>query len=175
MPDRRWRTAEPVRVGRRRPLRRNKIKQQIMADGGEEEELYAYTRKEKPVFLFISDMLWFVNTVYSSENSARSMNGFMETLTAKGRYHNIYFAAILNLEDKNTVRGYQMFMNFASYKTGVHFGGNVSQNGLMNFDYLSFKEQSRTEKPGIGQLPEMEGVDARRIVAPLMGKRKKTV
>ncbi len=155
--------------------KRNKIKQQLLADGCEEVELYSYTRKETPVFLFISDMLWFVETIYSPENSARGMKGFMETLTAKGRYHNIYFAAILNLEDKNVVRGYQMFANFASYKTGIHFGGNISQNGLMNFDYLPFKEQSRTEKPGIGQLPEMEGANARKVVVPLMGKRKKTV
>lgn len=155
-------------------VRRNKIKQQILAEGGEEEDLYTYTRKDVPIFLFITDLLWFINTVYDSKNSARGMKGFVETLTMKGRYHNIYFVGILNIEDKNTVRGYQAFINFASYKTGIHFGGNVSQNGFMNFDYLPFKEQTKAEKAGIGQIPEVDGeINARKVVVPLMKKRKK--
>lgn len=154
-------------------IRRNKIKQRILAEGGEEEELYAYTRKDTPMFLFITDMLWFVNTIYSPENSTKGMKGFMETLIAKGRYHNIYFVGILNLEDKNVVRGYQMFMNFASYKTGIHFGGNVTQNSFMNFDYLQYREQAKIEKAGIGQLPETdEEIPVQKIVVPLAGKRK---
>lgn len=153
---------------------RNKIKRQILAEGGEEEDLYEHTRKEKPVFIFITDMSWFINTIYAPENSIRKIQGFVETLTLKGRYHNIYFIGILNLEDKNAVKGYTAFLNFASYKTGIHFGGKVSANGIMNFDYLSFKEQAKSEKAGIGQLPEMEGdITVKKIVVPLFGKRKK--
>lgn len=155
-------------------VRRNKIKQQIIAEGGEEDELYAYTRKETPVFLFIADMMWFISTIYDGKNADRGMRGFMETLTMKGRYHNIYFVGILDTADKNMVRGYQTFTNFVSYKTGIHFGGNVSQNGLMNFDYMPFKEQAKTEKAGIGQLPETdEEPTAQKVVIPLIGKRKK--
>ena len=153
--------------------KRNKIKQQILAAGGEEEDLYAQTRKETPVFLFITNMLWFINTIYAPQNASRGMKGFMETLTMKGRYHNIYFVGILNLEDKNTVRGYQTFINFVSYKTGIHFGGNISQNGFMNFDYLPFKEMTKSEKPGVGQLPMVDGkVGTQKIVVPLMGRKK---
>ena len=66
-----------------------------------------------------------------------------------------------------------MFMNFASYKTGIHFGGNVSQDSFMNFDYLPFKEMTRSEKPGIGQLPLIDGkMDAQKIVVPLMARKK---
>ncbi len=156
-------------------VRRNKIKQKLMAEGAEEEELYVWTRKEKPLFLFISDMQWFISTIYDPHNSAKGAKGFMETLTSKGRYHNIFFVGILNLEDKNSVRSCQTFMNFTSYKTGIHFGGNVSQNGLMNFEYMPFKEQTRTEKAGIGQLPDMESeVPARKVVVPLMGRKRKT-
>ena len=109
-------------------VRRNKMKQQVLAAGGEEEDLYAYTRKEKPVFLFITDLLWFMNTIYDAKNNIRGGRGFLETLTQKGAYHNIYFIGNLNLEDKNLVKIYQAFTNFASYKTGIHFGGNVAQN-----------------------------------------------
>lgn len=155
-------------------VRRNKIKQQLLAQGGEEEELYEYTRKEQPVFLFITDMLWFMNAIYDAKNNMRGGKGFLETLTQKGRYHNIYFIGSLNTEDKNIVKIYQSFTNFVSYKTGIHMGGNVAQNGFLNFDYLSFKEQTKTEKPGIGMLPEINGeIDAQKIVIPLARKKKK--
>ena len=155
-------------------VRRNKIKQQVLAAGGEEEDLYAYTRKEKPVFLFITDLLWFMNTIYDAKNNIRGGRGFLETLTQKGAYHNIYFIGNLNMEDKNLVKIYQAFTNFASYKTGIHFGGNVAQNGFLNFDYLPFKEQTKTEKPGIGTLPETnDDAGVRKVVIPLAKKRKK--
>lgn len=154
--------------------RRNLVKQQIIEEGGDEEELYAYTRKEPPVFLFITDMRWFIDSLYTAENVVRGMNGFMETLTLKGRYHNIYFVGILNIEDKNAVSGYQTFANFISYKTGIHFGGNVSRNGMMNFDYIPFGEAMKTEKPGIGRLPEIDGeIPAEKLIVPLVGREKK--
>jgi S-DNA-T family DNA segregation ATPase FtsK/SpoIIIE len=156
--------------------RRNQMKRQVLAEGGEEEDVYTCTRKETPVFLFITDICWFINTIYDQKNVTRGMKGFMETLTEKGRYHNIYFTGILNQEDKNTVRGYQTFLNFASYKAGIHFGGNVVQNGFLNFDYLSFKEQSKVEKTGIGQLSVVDGeITAEKIVVPLAGRRKKPI
>ena len=154
--------------------RRNLVKQRILEEGGDEEELYEYTRKEQPVFLFITDMRWFIDSLYAAENVARGMKGFMETLTQKGRYHNIYFVGILNLEDKNAVQGYQTFVNFISYKTGVHFGGNVAKNGMMSFDYIPFGEAMKTEKPGIGRLPEIDGeVPVEKLIVPLVGKGKK--
>lgn len=154
---------------------RNKIKRKLMAEGCE-EELYSYTKKEKPIFIFISDMQWFINTIYAPENSLRRMSGFMETLTLKGSYHNIYFIGILNQEDKNSVKGYTTFMNFTSYMTGIHFGGKVSANGILNFDYLTFKEQAKPEKAGIGQLSEVDGeASVKKVVVPLLGKRKKTL
>lgn len=156
-------------------VRRNKMKQQLLADGGEEEDLFAYTRKEKPIFLFIADLSWFMNTIYDAKNNIKNGKGFMETLTQKGSYHNIYFIGLMNLEDKNLMKIYQAFNNFVSYKTGIHFGGNVAQNGLMNFDYMPFKEQTKTEKPGIGILPDMNTETyAQKIVVPLAKGKKKT-
>ncbi|MCD8103778.1 MAG: type VII secretion protein EssC [Lachnospiraceae bacterium] len=155
--------------------RRNQIKKKLLAEGGEEEELYEITRKEKPVFVFITDMLWFVSTIYDAKYAMKGGKVFMESLTSKGRWHNIYFVGILNLEDKNAVRAYQTFVNFTSYKTGIHFGGNVSQNGFFNFDYLPFREQTRTEKAGVGQVPDMEAeVMARKVIVPLMGRKRKS-
>lgn len=156
--------------------RRNAVKRQILESGGEEEELYSYTRKEVPVFLFITDMKQLMNIVYDSQNSTLKMNGFLENLTLKGRYHNIYFIGIMDMGDKNELNGYTVFKNFVSYKTGIHFGGNMVQNNFMDFGYLPFNKQTKTEKPGIGQIPEMEGESsAQRIVVPLVKRKKQTV
>ncbi len=153
--------------------KRNQIKAQLLQEGYEEAELYEYTRKETPYFLFISDLSWFFGTVYSAQNKSKGMRGFMETLIAKGRYHNIYFVGVLDLADKTTVRAYHAFQDFVADKAGIHFGGNVTQNPFLNFDYLSFKEQSVSEKPGIGQISGMgEAMAARKIAVPLIGRRK---
>ena len=85
-----------------------------------------------------------------------------------------FISSDLNLEDKNLMKVYPAFVNFVSYKTGIHFGGNVAQNGLMNFDYMPFKEQTKSEKPGIGMIPEMNTeTDAQKIVVPLVKGKKK--
>ena len=153
-------------------VRRNAIKKQILAAGGEEEELYEHTRKETPVFIFIPDMVWFINTLYAQENNPKTL----ENLTEKGRYHNIYFVGAMNISDKSMIASYKTFINFVSYKTGIHFGGKVTQNNLLNFDYLSFNDRAKTEKAGIGQLPEVNGeAPVQKIVVPLMTKKKKTL
>ena len=74
------------------------------------------------------------------------------------------------------IASYKTFINFVSYKTGIHFGGKVTQNNLLNFDYLSFNDRAKTEKAGIGQLPEVNGeAPVQKIVVPLMTKKKKTL
>ena len=45
---------------------------------------------------------------------------------------------------------------------------------MLNFDYMPFKEREKSEKAGIGQIPELDGeAPVQKIVVPLLGKRKK--
>ena len=119
-------------------------------------------------------MTWFIETIYAPENISKNMKGFLEVLTMKGKYHNIYLAGILNSEDKNKIAGYTTYVNFASYKTGIHFGGKVAQNTVLTFDQLNYKEQSKSEKAGIGQIAYTGDEKAvKKVVVPLMTKRKK--
>lgn len=149
---------------------RNKVKKELENAGAEDDELFEAAAKEKPVFIYIPDLPWFINLVYAD---GRGMSGFMETLIRKGRYHNIYFIACLSLDDRAEVMSYQMFSDFAAYHTGIHFGGNTVQNSFMNFDYLPYKEQGEVQRPGIGQLPAVDGShDVERIVVPLARIKK---
>ena len=153
---------------------RGAMKKRLEGEGAQEEELYEAAAKEKPVFVFISDMAWFVSAVYAD---GRGMAPFMEAVIKKGRFHHIFFAGCLALEDAGAVSGRALFTDFALYRTGVHFGGNVMQNPFMDFGSLSWQEQSAPHRPGRGFVLPMEresGADsgAVRIIVPLVKRNK---
>ena len=147
---------------------RNLKKNALVNAECEEEEIYEEMKHEKPYFIFISDLSWFVDFIY---NAQKDMRGFLENILAKGRLHNIFFIADLPLEKRSEISGYQIYETFISYKTGIHFGGRTGDNPILNFDYLSYMEREKAEKPGIGCLPDvaMEG-ETDRVVVPMARK-----
>ena len=152
---------------------RNERKHELDLQGAEEDELYESSAATEPIFIFVPEMRWFIDTIYTD---TRGMSPFMETLIKKGRYHNIYFVAAMSLENRSQVSGYQVYEDFAGYHTGIHFGGNTAMNSLMTFDYLSFAEQSKTLKPGVGLIPDgNDEPDVEKIIVPLAKWRKKSI
>ena len=99
------------------------------------------------------------------------MKGFLETLFEKGRLHNIYFVGELSIASVSELQGYRGFNLFSDYHQGIHFGGKTVDNRLLSFDYMSYTEQSQSEKAGIGQLPDITSDDeVSRIIVPLARK-----
>ena len=150
-------------------VERNKKKHELEAKGLEGEEIFdVMAEEEKPHFIFISDLTWFVPLIYNAE---LDMRGFLETIIEKGQYHNIFFLSSVSMEKRHMITGYQVYELFSGYKTGIHFGGKVSDNQVLNFDYLSFVEQGKAEKPGIGILPSSaDEKAAKKVVVPLARK-----
>lgn len=143
---------------------RNVRKNEMLSKDFEEEEIFDEMSKEIPYFIFISDFSWFVSLIYSAE---LDMRGFLENIIGKGRLHNIYFFSDLALDKRTLITGYQIYESFVGYKTGIHFGGKVMDNPILNFEYLTFGEQSKSEKVGIGMLPSvLEEKDTRKVVVP---------
>lgn len=152
---------------------RNELRHALLEKILEEDEYYEGMAEHKPIFIFITDMVWFIQTVYADTHD---MAGFMETLFRKGEGHKIYFIAALSLEDRNEVAGYQAFIDFMKYGTGIQLGGNASQNPYLNFEYLSFAERSKPQAAGIGLLPETDyGRTADRVILPLASRRRKVM
>ena len=144
---------------------RNKKKNALLQDDYEEADVFREMSQETPVFLFIPDMEWFLDTVYASSHG---MKGFVETLFNKGALHNIYFVGVLPVDKKGAVNGYQAFQYFVRDKNGIHFGGNVMKNSMLSYDYLSYQEQNKPQKPGIGMLPDIAGEHpVEKVVVPL--------
>lgn len=147
---------------------RNQVKNQMLSEGYEEDEIFDVISKEIPYFIFIADFAWFVPFIYNAE---LDMRGFLETIIAKGRLHHIYFISELSLKKRAMITGYEIYESFAGYKTGIHFGGKVSENPVLSFDYLPFAQQTKAEKVGVGILPAVtDEQQASHIVVPLAGR-----
>lgn len=144
---------------------RNVKKNELVKAECEDEEIYEEMKKEKPYFIFISDLCWFVNFIYNAECD---MRGFLENILERGRLHNIFFLADLALENRSDISGYQIYENFISYKTGIHFGGKTGNNSILDFEYMPYMDREKAEKPGIGCLPDitMEG-ETEKVVIPM--------
>lgn len=144
---------------------RNQKKNQMLEAEYDDDEIFASISQETPYFIFISDLSWFVDFIYQAE---LDMRGFLENIIAKGSLHNIYFIGVLALENRSEIAGYPIYETFAGYKTGIHLGGKVSENPILNFDYMTYAEKERGEKTGIGNIPETEaGKETTRVVIPL--------
>ncbi|MBO5522771.1 MAG: type VII secretion protein EssC [Roseburia sp.] len=148
-------------------VRRNKIKNELVAQDAEESEIFERLSEEMPIFIFISEFAWFVDMVYRSE---LDMRGFLENIVEKGRLHNIYFIAEMKLEEMLDISHQELYRLFVGYKTGIHFGGNVAENRIFNFDSIPYQLQGEVLKPGIGYTAGIMSTDVEQVVVP-MAKR----
>lgn len=146
---------------------RNVKKKQNIQAGMSDEEIYTDMRSYPAKFILIANFADFVTHVTHPQD-AGDARGFIENLLDKGSLHNVFWAACYNQEDVSKVAGTKLYEYFLKYKTGIHFGGNVAAQRIMNFDYVPYNEQAKTQKPGIGMLPSNEDEDVRKVVVPLM-------
>ena len=147
-------------------VKRNQKKQQLIQEGYGREEIFNHMSKEEPYIIFLPDMSWFISHVYEAK---WDMTGFLENVIEKGSLHHIYFIGELSLEQQSQVQGYPLYELFASYKNGIQFGGNLADNPVLTFEYLSFREQTRREAKGIGQISDQETwQNTKKIIVPLV-------
>lgn len=144
--------------------RRDVIKKELVAQDMEESEVYEKMSEEQPIFIFITDVNWFIKQVYTGEHK---INGFVENLLDKGRLHNIFFFGTIGLETANEVDYQKAFKLFVRDKVGIHFGGNVAGNRIFSFDGIPYKEQSKVQKAGLGITASSLGDSCNTIVVPL--------
>ncbi len=153
---------------------RNLRKRELLADGFEEESLAEKMNDGTQIFIFIADMVSFVQAAYRPLEGVGSMNAYLENITEKGSDHGFYFFAILNPEQTASIAGYRLYSNMISYKAGIHQGGNTAGQRLFQFSNIPFQEQSKTLKPGSGFTPVYEEPGtAEKIILPLVKGEKK--
>jgi S-DNA-T family DNA segregation ATPase FtsK/SpoIIIE len=155
-------------IKQRRDFRQNLIEQNMEP----EEIVKAMNEEFRPLIVFISELDQFINMVYDSD---LNMKGFLENVIGKGSGNNIYFFADMSIRNKSKAGGYPAFESFIGYRKGIHMGGNVAENTILNFDYItSYNERMKTDKPGVGTLPDATGEnDTAKVVIPVAGKIKR--
>ena len=134
----------------------------------EEAEVFAQMSRETPIFIFISDLAAFFKMAYKPGEGVGSMSGFLENILEKGSMHYIYFIGCLKAEDHALMSAYKAYHSYISYKKGIHLGGNLQAQKIFNFQNLSFAQQSKATKRGMGYVPDEEeesvGIE---VVVPL--------
>ena len=148
---------------------RNAKKQELLADGFDEADIYAKMQGFQPIFLFIDNLDDFMKTVYMPPEGVGSMAGFIENIMEKGYLHNIYFVAGHDYSSAAHSTGRKAFNHFISYKTGIHLGGNVASQRIFDFSALPYSAQSKVTRPGSGLIPPNEYLPApQRVIIPLL-------
>lgn len=149
-------------------VEKNTVKKELEKTGEKDSVIYDKIRKMGQQILFIADLPEFLTHVYYPEKPVPLMAGFLENITEKGAGLGIYFVSAFTPENASASKGYKVFANLTAAKEGFHLGGQVSSQSILNFDYLPYKEQSKSVKPGIAMLPSAEGEGAAdRVVIPL--------
>lgn len=144
--------------------RRNQLKQEYLAKELEESEIYEKLSEEKPIFIFIADMVWFINQVYKSDYK---MDGFLENTLEKGRLINVYFFGVAGTEQCGEIDYQKAFKLFVKDKNGIHFGGNIGSNRIFNYSFVPYKEQSKLYKAGMGVTATSVGEHCETVVVPI--------
>lgn len=148
-------------------IARNQRKKANVQKGMSDREIYEDMQEFEARFILIANFADFVTHVTHPEGTME-MKPFVENLLDKGSMHNVYWLACYNQEDVAKVAGTKIYDHFLRYKTGIHFGGNVAGQRIMNFDYVPYAEQTKALKPGIGMLPANEDEDVKKVIIPLV-------
>jgi len=152
-------------------VERNKKKQQLIARGCTDEEIFQEMAKEQPIYIFLADVAEFMKTLYTKHENLGAMSGFAENILEKGSLHNIYFFGCLNTDDAISLAGYKAYSSFSGYKKGVHLGGNLASQRNFSFQNVPYAELGKSLKKGVGYVPDEEDSTlGRKIVIPLAGR-----
>lgn len=119
----------------------------VKYEAGQPGDFETYYTQNTPIYFFIKDMGYFLETIYKSK---KDMKGFIEQMMISGRNYLIYFIAIV---DSSIMSGEfastRVFRNFISHKEGVYLGGNTDSQRLFEFE-VPVSERSKKLDAGNG-------------------------
>lgn len=146
---------------------RNKKRKELLMKYTEEEDVFLAMAQETPYFIYIADLVAFVKMLHSKEGQEKNLENAMTNIWEKGELLNIYFIAGFNWDKRMEVFDNIAFKAYCSHETGIHMGGNADAQRLLQFSGMSVREQSKSEKPGVGYVVSDDGRMTWKIVTPL--------
>ena len=149
--------------------RRNQLKQKLLAEGLSEDALFERMQQEPLILICAADMAAYLRDVYTPLPNGAGMQGFVENISEKGRFHNIYFFGCIRSEDEAEQLGKKAFRCFADNMAGIHVGGNLTAQRIFNFTNIPYLQQGKPVKPGSGLVPLREDSSiAETVILPLV-------
>ena len=127
------------------------------AAGKSDLEIYQEMASMGLSCMMISNLPEFINHIMYPEKDVPLMAGFLENITEKGAGLGIYFISAYTPDEITKVKGNAIYNNLVKKKEGLHLGGNVGAQNILNFDYISYKEQNKVQKTGVAMLPSVDG------------------
>lgn len=154
-----------------RIVAKNERRKEMEKEGRSEQEIFEEMKRMGLICMLIQDLPDFINHVMYPEKPVPLMSGFLENITEKGAGLGLYFISAYAPGDIVKVKGNLIYNNLTKKKEGLHLGGNVAEQSILNYDYISYKEQTAAQKPGIAMLPAVEGIlTTEKVVVPLAGE-----
>ncbi len=150
------------------PVRSRNVIKKALTEEGNEEQIYDALKNEEKIYIFIADLESFIQAVHKPEEGVINIRPFLENITEKGKQLNVYFFAGINPDTVSSIVGLRSYENMTGYRTGMHFGGNVSNLRYMDFGYMSYTDQAKIVKSGIGMLPSGNEETVTKVVVPLV-------
>lgn len=144
---------------------RNRFKKACLESGDLDDEIYDKMQKFDRIMIFIGNMGEFVRHTENPEGEIQPMGAFLSNLFDKGANHNVFWFGCLNQDEHRELLFSGAYSLFIREKAGVHFGGNVEDQTILDFEYIHYSERSKVVKPGIAMLPGGEGTA--KVVVPL--------
>ncbi len=148
--------------------KRNLKKRTLLEEGKEESEIYEEMQEEKPYFIVVADMVPFVQSVQKPEEGVINIRGFVENIAEKGKLHNVFFFFGINPDTISPILGVKTYECFIGYHMGIHLGGVVNNVRYFDFSNVTYTEQSKVQKLGVGMIPTGNDDSVSKIVVPLV-------
>lgn len=146
---------------------RNKFKKECVKAGDTDEEIYEKMGRYRRKMILVGDLPEFVEHTARPADGLEPMAPFLSNLLDKGANHNIYWFACMNSDDHARVAGQSVYDLYIREKAGIHFGGNVEDQRVMDFDYVKYSDRAKPLKPGVGLLPQRDDETTRKVIVPL--------
>ena len=141
---------------------------ELVSQGCEDTEVFEGMKDYQQIFVLIADMQNFIQTCANPGSGIPTFTAQVDNIIAKGAMHQIYFFGVLGTQDLAAVSLQQIYTSFTKGKQGVHLGGELNAQKMLSYRNVSFADQTRSLKPGVGYVPDEEDVmNAEQIVIPM--------
>jgi S-DNA-T family DNA segregation ATPase FtsK/SpoIIIE len=103
---------------------------------------------ENQIIILIHSFGDFLSAVYSD---TRDMHGFLEAMVKSGDEHKVTLFAVITSGDSSMHSTRPLYTGFTSWKTGIHLGGQVDNQRILEFD-MTHAERAKKLPSGTGHI-----------------------